>query len=340
MPSVWRCAVTGWSRRPTRRSVTRQPNAPPRWRHATASTASRPTSPTAGRPAGPGGPWPRNPASLPRGCAARAETSRTPRGRGTPTPAPRAPDAGRAWCLAAPCAGPTHGHQRAGPALWAARRHPLGINGRYRPELFRSELRGDRLDLGVGLQHLVAHLATPAGLLVPAERECRVEHVVAVDPHRAGPELLGQGVGLGDVPGPDARAEAVVGVVGLGRDLVEVAERGGDHHRPEDLLTHDLHVGGGVGDHCGLDEVAAVAEPAAAGDGGGAVRLAGLQVAGDPLQLLVGDQWPHLGARLHPGAELDGLGDLGDAVHDLVEAALLHEQAGAGDTALAVVEED
>src|ERR1700733_7202508 len=73
-----------------------------------------------------------------------------------------------------------------------------------------SELRGDGLDLGVVVQHLVAHLAAPAGLLVAAERQRRVEHVVAVDPDRAGPELLGQRVGLGDVPGPDARAESVV----------------------------------------------------------------------------------------------------------------------------------
>src|SRR5450755_476114 len=50
-----------------------------------------------------------------------------------------------------------------------------------------SELDGDRLDLGVGLENLVAHLAAPAGLLVAAERQGGVEDVVAVDPHSAGP---------------------------------------------------------------------------------------------------------------------------------------------------------
>jgi Protein of unknown function (DUF1003) len=34
------------------------------------------------------------------------------------------------------------------------------------------------------------------------------------------------------------------------------------HHRAEDLLAHDLHVGRGVGEHGRLDEVAAVAHPA------------------------------------------------------------------------------
>src|SRR5215469_2871044 len=84
-------------------------------------------------------------------------------------------------------------------------RDPRGEAG---PGDWSLELGGDGLDLGVGLQHLVAHLAAPAGLLVPAERKRCVEHVVAVDPYRAGPDLFGQGVRLGDVLGPDARAEA------------------------------------------------------------------------------------------------------------------------------------
>jgi hypothetical protein len=69
------------------------------------------------------------------------------------------------------------------------------------------QLRGHGLDLGVGLEDLVAHLAAPAGLLVAAERQGGVEDVVAVDPDGPGPELLGQGVGLGDVLGPDAGAQ-------------------------------------------------------------------------------------------------------------------------------------
>src|ERR1700730_13867256 len=87
------------------------------------------------------------------------------------------------------------------------------------------QLGGDRLDLGVGMERLVAHLAAPARLLVPAERQCRVEHVVAVDPDGAGPELLRQGMGLGDVPGPDARPQAVLGVVRDRGDLIQVGER-------------------------------------------------------------------------------------------------------------------
>src|SRR6204780_1968940 len=202
------------------------------------------------------------------------------------------------------------------------------------------QLGGDGLDFGVGLEDLVAHLAAPAGLLVAAERQGRVEDVVAVDPDRAGPELLGQGVGLGDVLGPDPGTKAVDAVVRLGGDLVQGPERGGDHDRAEDLLADDGHIGPGVGDDGGIDEVALVTEAAAAGDGGGTIVYAGLEEAGDPAQLLVGDQRAHLGAGLHAGTELDALGDLGDAVDDLVEAVLLDEQARARHAALAVVEED
>jgi hypothetical protein len=67
--------------------------------------------------------------------------------------------------------------------------------------------RGNRLDLGVVVQDFVAHLAAPARLLVAAERKRGIEDVVAVDPDCAGPELLGEGVRLGDVPGPDAGSQ-------------------------------------------------------------------------------------------------------------------------------------
>ena len=43
----------------------------------------------------------------------------------------------------------------------------------------------DGLDLGVVLQHLVAHLTPPAGLFVSAKGQGRVEDVVAIDPHRS-----------------------------------------------------------------------------------------------------------------------------------------------------------
>src|ERR1700728_4443802 len=147
------------------------------------------------------------------------------------------------------------------------------------------KLRHYGLDLGVVVQDLVAHLTAPAGLLVAAERQRGVEHVVAVDPDRAGPQLLGQRVCLGDVAGPDAGPEAVLGVVRDGRDLVQVSERRRHDDRAEDLLADDLHVRPGVGQHRRLDEVAAVAMAPAACQRGRAVGPAGLQESGYALEL-------------------------------------------------------
>src|SRR5215469_3430858 len=147
--------------------------------------------------------------------------------------------------------------------------------------------RGDRLDLRVVIEDVVAHFPTPARLLVAAEWQRSVEDVVAVDPHGAGADLLGERVRLGDIAGPYSGAKPVRGVVGLCGDLVEAAELLGDDHGPEDLLADDLHVWSGVGEDGGLDEVAPVAEPAPAGQGRGTLGLAGLKEAGDAAELLV-----------------------------------------------------
>src|SRR5271165_4331337 len=71
------------------------------------------------------------------------------------------------------------------------------------------ERGADGLHFCVHLEHFVAHLAAPARLLVSAEWQRRVEDVIAVDPHRAGAQLLGDAVRLAEVLRPDARGEAV-----------------------------------------------------------------------------------------------------------------------------------
>jgi hypothetical protein len=52
-----------------------------------------------------------------------------------------------------------------------------------------------RFNLGVVVQHLLAHLASPARLLIAAEGERCVEDVVAIDPHCASAQSLGHLVG-------------------------------------------------------------------------------------------------------------------------------------------------
>ena len=52
---------------------------------------------------------------------------------------------------------------------------------------------------GVLLQSVLAQFAADSGLLEPAERRGRVEHVVAVYPHGAGANIVGDRQGLADV---------------------------------------------------------------------------------------------------------------------------------------------
>src|SRR6266481_990582 len=61
-----------------------------------------------------------------------------------------------------------------------------------------------RLGLGVVVEHLVAHFASPAGLLVTAEGERCVENVIAVNPHGSSGDLVGHAVGFADVARPNA----------------------------------------------------------------------------------------------------------------------------------------
>src|SRR5215475_14228116 len=100
-----------------------------------------------------------------------------------------------------------------------------------------SQQSRDRLDLGVELDRLEAHLTAPAGLLEAAERQGDVVEVVDVDPHRARLELARELVGNADVAGPDACGEAVFGGVAVSGDPLEivVVERHGADDGSEDL---------------------------------------------------------------------------------------------------------
>src|SRR5262249_34514972 len=111
------------------------------------------------------------------------------------------------------------------------------------------------------------------------------------------------------------------------------------HHRAEDLFLGDLHVVLDVDEHRRLDEVALAADAVAAAQQAGALALAGLDVAHDPLALLGADLRPLLGVHVERAAHLARLGLLHEAVDELVVDLALDEQPAAGAAALALVEE-
>src|SRR5260221_5447321 len=86
----------------------------------------------------------------------------------------------------------------------------------------KSEGHGDGLGLKIVLESLGTILATPAGLLVTAERQDGIEHMMTVEPDGARLDALGHLVRDAGVLRPDARGQAVLGVIGLSGQFVEL----------------------------------------------------------------------------------------------------------------------
>lgn len=145
-----------------------------------------------------------------------------------------------------------------------------------------TETDGNRLFLGIVVEYRFTHLAAPAGLLVAAERQGRVEDVVAVDPHGSGLQPGGEFMRLADIVGPDAGGETIDRVVGLFHQfVVHFLERHGGNDRSEDLFINDAHAGPGVGQHRRFDKVTAAFALPATGQRLGTLLVAGLQVLVD-----------------------------------------------------------
>src|SRR5205814_394430 len=119
-----------------------------------------------------------------------------------------------------------------------------------------SYLQPHALHLRVEVDRVAAELAPVAALLVAAEGRARIEHIVAVDPHRARADGARHPVRLAHVARPHPGGEAVGGVVALQHGVVLVLERDDGDHRAEDLLPRDLHVVPDAGEDGGLHVVA------------------------------------------------------------------------------------
>jgi hypothetical protein len=77
------------------------------------------------------------------------------------------------------------------------------------------------------MQAVLAEFAAHAGLFEAAEGRRGVEDVIAVDPDRARADVVGDGVRLADIAGPDGGGQSVVGAVGALDDIVDAERREG-----------------------------------------------------------------------------------------------------------------
>ena len=122
-----------------------------------------------------------------------------------------------------------------------------------------------RLDLEVLLEPGAAVLAADSALLVAAERDLGARVDAAVDDHRAGADLAGDGLRTLAVARVHRARQPVDAVVGHAHRVVVVLVRQRHEHRPEDLVAHDLGVLGHVGEQRRLVVVALCRTAAAAG---------------------------------------------------------------------------
>jgi len=129
-------------------------------------------------------------------------------------------------------------------------------------------------------------LASESGLFETAERHVGIDEVVAVHPDGAGADPGDQPLHCAQVVRPDARTQAVRGVIRQDSESVEIIEPLRDQHGPEDFLANDPHVGADTGKHGGLDIVARCRGRLAAGENPGALLPARLDITEHALLLL------------------------------------------------------
>src|ERR1700730_4837804 len=103
------------------------------------------------------------------------------------------------------------------------------------------ELSANGFGFRVQLQRFVTHLTAPARLLIAAERECGVEHVVAIDPDSSGTKLGRNLVRPADVTRPNRSRQAIVGTIGKTNYFLGFAERNGSYYRAKNFFPHNFH---------------------------------------------------------------------------------------------------
>src|SRR5580698_2266324 len=145
---------------------------------------------------------------------------------------------------------------------------------------------------------------------------------------------------LGDVASPDSGGQSVLRAIRARDNFVDALKRNNAHDRPEDLFLGDLHSVLDIGEHGGLDKVAAVSDALTAADELCPFTPARFDVAHHLVELRL----VHLRTLLRGGIERiadRAIPGAGAALFDkLIVNVLFHENARTGAAALAVIEEE
>ena len=168
-------------------------------------------------------------------------------------------------------------------------------------------------------------------VLPAAERVVRHRHRNRhVDADHADVDVELELAGDSPVAGKDRDAVAIRILVHEPHGLVVGVDARDAEHRTEDLVLVDVHLRLDVVEqrHAQEEPVAIAVRPdiTAVGDHGRALLPALVDVRGDLVAVLAGDERPHLGIRLHAVADLHPRQALLDRVHELVARVANRDQ--------------
>ena len=139
---------------------------------------------------------------------------------------------------------------------------------------------------------------------------------------------------------PDPGCEPIDRIVRPTQQFFRIVKRNRRYHWPENFLLHDLHVILGVDQNRRLDKVSLVADLVPARRGLRALGHSDLKIVADALQLLLGNQRPHMRLRIESRPHFDLFCLRRDAVHYAIEDWPLHIKPRSRAAALAMIEED
>src|SRR6516164_2773435 len=209
-------------------------------------------------------------------------------------------------------------------------------------ELLRAVAHQHVFSLLIVIEHHLVSFPAEARLLVAAKRRMSGIGVIAIGPHATGLDCAAETVAAICVAAPDARAEAVEGIVGDRECLLVGFKRRHRNDRAEDLFLKDTHLVMAL-EHSRLDIIATLQFAAehvalAADKNLGAFFLADVDVRKDLLELFRGGLCADHRGRLQRAPLHDRPHSLKGALHEAIVDRFVNKRAARAGADLTLVQ--
>src|ERR1700741_2858963 len=163
-------------------------------------------------------------------------------------------------------------------------RYRVRARQRVRAADVSSQVKVYVLNLSELLQRRSATLSAHSRFFETAERRSIRYDAICIDPHYSSLHGIRCAVRLANVARPDSGGKAIIAVVCLGDDIVEIVECKDTHHRAEDLFARHTGICRQIGEQGGTNKISRC-EIAAQSDAGptyvAAVASTGIAIVGN-----------------------------------------------------------